>query len=599
MLSQGYWIDSQLCVLVLWLFYVAVLHRRIPSGGARSYLLAMLPLGMLLPLVRIPILPAPEPMILSEWIDPALLMTEETVPMVLAPEETIDWLRIVLWSLYGVGAAAVGMVQAVRILRLRFGTLRGTRRGDLLFSENVAGAYSAFGRIVVNDKFRGSPMLEAILTHERSHISYRHGADLLWSALWRTLLWFNPTAWHGGKLLREVHEFQADRAVLRQGVAVGPYMELLIGTEAGIFPAGATSTLCYLQTKKRLEMMTQNHSFGSRTARFVRLATLPLVGGTLLCAFSLTARAAVEPTDSPKTYTVERPDSASNSPQKTDRELPDRLENNAQPHLDIDGLRSEAKNDTVSVRTHKTSQGPLVVIDGKVTDQEQQARLSPHDLQRIIVLKDQAAIDRFGEAGRNGAIVITTQKKADSEQNREKVYYGTYTPDGPTNQEELHQASASEQNRERVYYGTYTPDGPTNQEEMRKMALRLQVQSDSLREAARAFAAAAQMRTQDLEAEAAALRQRAEKQKLGPWLTISGKGSVLYYRNWENKSSKPVETTSNKRQVTTYLTREEQEQGITPGAKLLKDCPKMFYQDGNRVCNVDPIRVIVYTENLQ
>ncbi len=558
MLSQGYWIDSQLCVLVLWLFYVAVLHRRIPSGGARSYLLAMLPLGMLLPLVRIPILPAPEPMILPEWIDLAGPMAEEEVP-ILAPEErTTDRLRIVLWSLYGVGAAAVGMVQAVRILRLRFGTLRGTRRGDLLFSDVVPSAYSAFGRIVVNDKFRGSPMLEAILTHERSHIRSRHGADLLWTALWRTLLWFNPAAWHGGKLLREVHEFQADRAVLRQGIAVGPYLELLIGTEAGIFPAGTTSSLCYLQTKKRLEMMTQNHSFGSRTARFVRLAALPLVGGTLLCAFSLTARAAVDPTDSPKTYTVERPDS--------------RL------RVYVDGERSEAENDTVTVRTNKTSQDPLVVIDGQVATRAQQAQLTRHDIQQISISKGQAAIDRFGEAGRNGAIVVTTKKKADSVQ---RVYYGTYTPDAPINQEELRKASAA------------------RQEEMREMALRLQVQSDSLREAARALAAAAQIRAQDLEAEMAALRQQAEKQKSGPRLTISGKGSSLFYRHWKNKRSKPAETTCNKRQVTTYLTRKEQEQGITPGAKLLKDCPEMFYRDGNRVCNVDPIRVIVYTENLQ
>ncbi len=558
MLSQGYWIDSQLCVLVLWLFYVAVLHRRIPSGGARSYLLAMLPLGMLLPLVRIPILPAPEPMILPEWIDLAGPMAEEEVP-ILAPEErTTDRLRIVLWSLYGFGAAAVGMVQAVRILRLRFGILRGTRRGDLLFSDVVPSAYSAFGRIVVNDKFRGSPMLEAILTHERSHIRSRHGADLLWTALWRTLLWFNPAAWHGGKLLREVHEFQADRAVLRQGIAVGPYLELLIGTEAGIFPAGTTSSLCYLQTKKRLEMMTQNHSFGSRTARFVRLATLPLVGGTLLCAFSLTARAAVDPTDSPKTYTVEGPDS--------------RL------RVYVDGERSEAENDTVTVRTNKTSQDPLVVIDGQVATRAQQAQLTRHDIQQISISKGQAAIDRFGEAGRNGAIVVTTKKKADSVQ---RVYYGTYTPDAPINQEELRKASAA------------------RQEEMREMALRLQVQSDSLREAARALAAAAQIRAQDLEAEMAALRQRAEKQKSGPRLTISGKGSSLFYRHWKNKRSKPAETTCNKRQVTTYLTRKEQEQGITPGAKLLKDCPEMFYRDGNRVCNVDPIRVIVYTENLQ
>lgn len=60
MFSQGYLIDSQLCVGVLWLFYFVLLHRRVPLTAARVYLLLLCPVDMLLPSLRIPLLPAPK-----------------------------------------------------------------------------------------------------------------------------------------------------------------------------------------------------------------------------------------------------------------------------------------------------------------------------------------------------------------------------------------------------------------------------------------------------------------------------------------------------------------------------------------------------------
>lgn len=594
MISQGYWIDTQLCIVVLWLFYVAALRRRIPFAAARAYLLLMFPVGMFLPLVQIPILPAPEATVWIPSFEPIALPDGEPIGI---GQPATDWRPILLWTIYGSGAIGIGILQAVRFLRIRFGILRGTRRSDLLFSANVAGAYSAFGRIVVNDKFKGSPMLDAILAHEQSHIDQRHGADLIWVGLWRSLLWFHPATWHAGRLLREVHEFQADKAVMRQGFPLKPYLALLIGTEAGIYP-GTVNPLCYLQTKKRLEMMTRtNLRNSSRIGNLLRTMALSSTVVGLLCAFSFTARAAVEPTEPTKTYVIEMHDPQPDSLHRIDLDV--------QP-LYVDGQKIDAVNDIITVRPQKTSKQPLVVIDGKVAAPEQQARLSSHDLREITVLKDQAAIDCFGEAGKNGAIVITTDKKAGSVRKGEGVYYGTYTPDEVS------------EDTVRIYYGTYTPVEPTNleelrkasvarQKEMREMALRLQAQSDSIRQVAQAVATEARIRAEELRAEAAALSRRAQQQYGGrvrkgwmaPRLAISGKGSSLYYRSWENKKSKPVETTYNNRRVTVYLTREEQEQGITPGAKLLKDCPEMFYLEGTTVRNVDPIRVNVYMEDLQ
>lgn len=75
-------------------------------------------------------------------------------------------------------------------------------------------------------------------------------------------------------------------------------------------------------------------------------------------------------------------------------------------------------------------QQPLIVIDGKISDQsvpaqfnfatasnEDYARwlsLSPHDITTISILKDQAASSLWGERGANGVLLITTKKRNSS-----------------------------------------------------------------------------------------------------------------------------------------------------------------------------------------
>ena len=47
MFSQGYLIDSLVCIVALWLFYIAVLHRRTNLRAARWFLLTFVPVGLL------------------------------------------------------------------------------------------------------------------------------------------------------------------------------------------------------------------------------------------------------------------------------------------------------------------------------------------------------------------------------------------------------------------------------------------------------------------------------------------------------------------------------------------------------------------------
>lgn len=418
MFSQGYLIDTQICIAALWLFYIAVLHRRINLSAARVYLLGMLPVAMLLPLLRIPLLPAVQ---LQEQL---ILMT--VVPADTAPAPGISVFQILTWF-YWSGAILAGLLTLFGIARTWCRTKKAPARtigaDRIVFTPYVAGAYSVFGTIFVNDKYEASPMLGQILAHERSHIGHRHSLDLIWMSLWRSLLWFNPFVWHTFKLLREVHEFQADRDVIRQGTSVEPYVNLLICTEAGIYP-GTANALCYSLTKKRLKMITRaTHRTG--LGGYLRLAALLPLTGLLLGAFSLTAKAA-QPLEN-------EPLSAPVVPADTFRQISisvkpvtDTLNIRVKPITATKVVSSQVNTSNPDVKPDTTRQFfavftarepapdayPIRVVDGVIhTDATKVTELSnPADYESVTVLKGKAATSAYGEKGRNGVIVITTKK---------------------------------------------------------------------------------------------------------------------------------------------------------------------------------------------
>ncbi|WBA42550.1 TonB-dependent receptor plug domain-containing protein [Hymenobacter canadensis] len=54
-------------------------------------------------------------------------------------------------------------------------------------------------------------------------------------------------------------------------------------------------------------------------------------------------------------------------------------------------------------------QQPLYVIDGKPLREESLQSINPNDIEKIDILKDKKAVERFGPAAINGAVLITTK----------------------------------------------------------------------------------------------------------------------------------------------------------------------------------------------
>jgi TonB family protein len=118
-----------------------------------------------------------------------------------------------------------------------------------------------------------------ILAHERGHIRLRHSWDLILVDTLTALQWFNPAMWMLRSDLRAIHEYEADAAVLSQGINARQYQYLLITKAAGIGGYSLVNGISHSTLKNRINMML--HTKSNRRSLLKLLALLPIIGITL------------------------------------------------------------------------------------------------------------------------------------------------------------------------------------------------------------------------------------------------------------------------------------------------------------------------------
>ena len=298
-----YLFELTVCSGVFFAVYVALLERRTPFRWCRFYLLAAVGLSLLIPLLRIPVWPAPTltmaPYVPVEFADAPVALVEEEAPT--------DWWAVVFRMIYGVGI----LVVAIPTLR-QLSTIRRIRRGaqvlrtaeyTLVRTPERIDACSFFRTIYL---WQGTPdeELSVILLHEASHVRHRHSVERIAMETMKAILWWNPFVWLAAGRLNEVEEFEADGDVLRSGCNVRFYMQLILKQLLGYSP-DITNGLRNSRTKKRFIMMTTNNSHRHVLLRLAGVAPA-LIG--LLCAFSFTTRAAVSVAPEPENSIAETPE---------------------------------------------------------------------------------------------------------------------------------------------------------------------------------------------------------------------------------------------------------------------------------------------------
>lgn len=277
-----YQIKVGLCLIAFYLLWKLLLSRETFHRFNRVALLTVMVLALVLPWIRFS-LDAP-----ASVVSRMVVLDEVIVGTAGAakPHEMAS-----SWTVTGVMAAvyATGMALVLMwFLHSRWSLYRLMKKGR---REPLAGGitlhvlpgdispFSYFSHIVISEQdYRDNP--REILIHEQAHIDLHHSLDVMFWNLVMLFQWWNPAAWLLGRELRQVHEYEADEAVLNQGVDVKQYQLLLIRKSVGDKLFSMANNFNYQSLKKRIRMMTMKKSSQWKTLR--ALAVVPVIALALL-----------------------------------------------------------------------------------------------------------------------------------------------------------------------------------------------------------------------------------------------------------------------------------------------------------------------------
>ncbi|MBO7295025.1 MAG: hypothetical protein J6U65_06385 [Bacteroidaceae bacterium] len=121
------------------------------------------------------------------------------------------------------------IIPLVRLrLMMRKGTFEGARAEENILHASWIQTPFSFGRTIFLPMGRTPDEERLFILHEQAHIACRHYIDVWAIELLTRLMWFNPVLWMVRKMLRDLHEFEADRLVLEQGTDAYTYQCLLV-----------------------------------------------------------------------------------------------------------------------------------------------------------------------------------------------------------------------------------------------------------------------------------------------------------------------------------------------------------------------------------
>ena len=353
-------------LLVFYLFYRFLLKKETFHRFNRVVLVGTAVLSFLLPLCIITI---HKPMEVAPVVqEPAVAATELPVhdlqPLVVS---SIPWWPTVLAILFWAGVAFV----LIRIIVSILSIVRIIRQGQLVREENGCkifvterdiDPFSWMHYIVLPRKDWDAPHA-SILEHEKAHIGFGHSIELLMVDVLSALQWFNPAIWMLRADLQELHEYEADDAVLRAGANIKEYQYLLIRKAVSKSGYSVANSFNHSILKNRITMMSKTKSPLVRGLRVLWLLPLICLG------IGLQAKTVYVPSDKDG--------------------------NNLQNPLII--LRSAWGEET------------------EITKAEYDA-LSQTRIQSIQMLKDDAAFKKYGDKAAHGVIVVNLKVPMEMEE---------------------------------------------------------------------------------------------------------------------------------------------------------------------------------------
>lgn len=275
-----YLFQVTVCLAFFYGLYFFGLRKETMFHTNRMYLMITLIMSLILPFVKI-------------YIDGQLANTNRLVASTVylgnyvnnfstsisRPEvKTIPWIKI-LTGLYLLGAVVMSvrlLLAFKQILDIRKTGIHTMVSGHLcILSDSVKSPFSFFNTIYLPSQHSFSEVeLNEVIVHEKAHVSGMHTWDVILMELLCIKLWPSPMIYLYRKSLKEVHEFVADAAVVKD-TPWENYAQLLVSQQHSQLQNILSNQLIYSQLKKRLLMMNKKRS--GFTARYKYLGCIPLI----------------------------------------------------------------------------------------------------------------------------------------------------------------------------------------------------------------------------------------------------------------------------------------------------------------------------------
>jgi TonB family protein len=280
--------ESGISLSVLYVFYWFLLRKETYFSLNRIILVSTLLLALIIPFIRITITGHAEQgsiiYVFDRFIMDPLVVSPETVQA--EKNQSISLIRIIYFAgvIFFFLKFLVQFFQ-IFILVKKYGT-RKLLGYKIVPIDNDLSPFSFFNFIFINPEKIQENELKNILYHEGEHARKLHTLDIILLEIICIIQWFNPFIWFYKLALREIHEYEVDLSVIKNGENKLNYQQLILQQVFGNqFFQVVHHLLTNSLTKKRITMMTKIES--KKRTIIKSLFILP-VAAMLVMIFSFT-----------------------------------------------------------------------------------------------------------------------------------------------------------------------------------------------------------------------------------------------------------------------------------------------------------------------
>lgn len=279
---------------VLFLFYRLFLKNSLRHQLNRLFLLSSLCLAFIIPFIELPTaesipIVSQNDLVITWLSEPVVDYEVVMAPIINNESDTSYWFIIpVIYVGITVFFLVRSIVSLAIIQRLKAHSIAIKNYWFKLFKTSHSRPFSFFSNVFIPESLFDSDDFDQVLAHECVHVKQRHSLDRLLLDFVVSLFWFNPFMYLYRNALIEIHEYQADEAVVNRFKDPIRYQEILFSQLQTPQYSGMVSHFNFSLIKKRIVMMNKQN----KKSRWIYLLVAPL---TLAMIFAFSGKETMKP----------------------------------------------------------------------------------------------------------------------------------------------------------------------------------------------------------------------------------------------------------------------------------------------------------------